>query len=108
MERKKLAVIFGGNSAEYEISLQSVFSVLKYINTDKYDVITIGMTRNGEFRYAEEQSKIANNTWHEDSKNLHPVVVSTMQELLTEGYLKRQKQECHRADSQVHYLAISC
>ena len=93
MERKKLAVIFGGNSAEYEISLQSVFSVLKYINTDKYDVIT---------------SKIANNTWHEDSKNLHPVVVSTMQELLTEGYLKRQKQECHRADSQVHYLAISC
>lgn len=78
MKRKKIAVIFGGNSTEYEVSLQSVSSVLEYINTDKYDVIPIGITRNGEwYRYAGEQSKIANNTWHEDNKNLHPVVVST-------------------------------
>lgn len=78
MERKKLAVIFGGNSTEYEVSLQSVSSVLEYISKDKYDVIPIEITRNGEwYRYAGEQSKIANNTWHEDNKNLHPVVVST-------------------------------
>lgn len=35
MKRKKTDVIFGGNSTEYEVSLQPVSSVLEYINTDK-------------------------------------------------------------------------
>ena len=48
MQKKKIAVIFGGNSTEYEVSLQSAFSVFENINHDKYDIIPIGITRNGD------------------------------------------------------------
>lgn len=44
MNNKKIAVIFGGNSTEYDVSLQSAFAVLENLNTEKYDIIPIGIT----------------------------------------------------------------
>ncbi len=77
MDKKKIAVIFGGNSTEYEVSLQSAYSVLKNINTEKFDIIPIGITRDGDwYHYTGETEKICEGTWTEDSKNLFPVVVS--------------------------------
>lgn len=77
MQKKKIAVIFGGNSTEYEVSLQSASSVFENINTNKFDVIPIGITRNGEwYHYTGEKDKISNNTWFEDSETLCPVVAS--------------------------------
>lgn len=77
MQKKKIAVIFGGHSTEYEVSLQSASAVLEYINTDKFDIVPIGITRSGEwYHYTGEKEKISHNTWHEDGRNLHPVVVS--------------------------------
>lgn len=77
MQKKRIAVIFGGNSTEYEVSLQSAFAVLENINTDKFDIIPIGITRSGEwYYYTGKKEKISNNTWYEDSENLSPVVVS--------------------------------
>lgn len=75
MQKKKIAVIFGGNSTEYEVSLQSASSVFENINTNKFNVIPIGITRNGEwYHYTGEKDKISNNTWFEDSETLCPVV----------------------------------
>ncbi|MDE7251446.1 MAG: D-alanine--D-serine ligase VanG [Acetatifactor sp.] len=77
MKRQKIAIIFGGNSTEYEVSLQSAFSVLENINYDKYDIIPIGITRNGDwYHYRGQYEKIANNTWSEDCDHLYPVTVS--------------------------------
>ncbi len=77
MDKKRIAVIFGGNSTEYEVSLQSAYAVLDNINTDRFDVIPIGITRDGEwYHYTGDKEKISANTWFEDSKNLFPVVVS--------------------------------
>lgn len=45
MDKKVIAVIFGGCSPEYEVSLQSAFSVLENIDKDKYEVIPIGITK---------------------------------------------------------------
>ena len=36
MQKKKIAVIFGGNSTEYEVSLQSAFSVFENINHPRH------------------------------------------------------------------------
>ncbi len=84
---KKIAVIFGGRSTEYEVSLQSVSSVFENINNDKYDIIPIGITREGEwYHYTGTYEKISNDKWTEDSKNLHPVVVS--QSCLVKGFLE--------------------
>ena len=35
MQKKKIAIIFGGNSTEYEVSLQSAFSVFENINKER-------------------------------------------------------------------------
>lgn len=77
MYKKKIAVIFGGNSTEYEVSLQSAFAVLSNINSNDFDIIPVGITRDGEwYHYTGKYNKIPDNTWTEDGKELIPVVVS--------------------------------
>lgn len=93
MQRKKIAIIFGGNSAEYEVSLQSASSVLENINTDRFDIVSIGITRSGEwYHYTGENKKISDNTWFEDSRNLFPVVVS--QNRSVKGFLEFASDKC--------------
>lgn len=76
MERKKIAVLFGGCSSEYEISLKSAHSVITNLNPHKYDVILIGITRQGAWmRYYGPLEKIINNTWMDDSECV-PAVIS--------------------------------
>lgn len=75
--KKRLAVIFGGNSTEYGVSLNSACAVLENIDRGKYDVIPIGITRAGEwYHYTGETAQIADDTWFEDSGHLRPVAVS--------------------------------
>lgn len=77
MEKKRIAVIFGGNSTEYQVSLRSAYSVLENLDTEKYEVIPIGITRGGEwYRYAGKIEKIRDNIWLEDGESLTPVTVS--------------------------------
>lgn len=87
MSKKKIAVIFGGHSTEYEVSLQSASAVLQNINSDNFDIVPIGITRSGEwYHYTGKNEKIYNNTWFEDNKNLYPVVVS--QNRSVKGFLE--------------------
>lgn len=87
MNKKRIAVIFGGNSTEYEVSLHSATSVFENINREKFDIIPIGITRNGEwYHYTGEIDKIADNKWIENAQDLHPVVVS--QNPNTRGFLE--------------------
>ncbi len=44
-EKRLIAVFFGGNSSEYEVSLESAFAVIKAINTEKYETVLIGIER---------------------------------------------------------------
>ena len=77
MSRKRIAIIFGGNSAEYEVALQSASAVFEHIDRERFDVMPIGITREGEwYRYTGERNRIADNTWWEDQEYLHSVVVS--------------------------------
>ncbi len=88
MKRNKLAVIFGGNSTEYEVSLQSASAVLEAIDREKYDIIPIGITREGEwYHYTGNIEKLMDHTWSEDYDNLYPVVVSPNPS--TKGFLER-------------------
>ncbi len=87
MDKKKIAIIFGGNSTEYEISLQSSTSVFENINNDRFEVIAIGITRDGEwYRYNGELKNITNNTWFEDKENLKTIVFS--QNRSVKGFLE--------------------
>lgn len=78
MQKKRIAVIFGGCSPEYPVSLQSAYSVLLNIDPEKYDVIPIGITRKGDwYRYNGYYDNIALDTWTEDRNNLVRIVVSS-------------------------------
>ena len=77
MAKIRIAVIFGGNSTEYEISLQSAFSVLDNLDPEKYDVIPLGITRDGDwYRYYGSYENLPANTWMNDPELLMPVVIS--------------------------------
>lgn len=74
MLKKTVCCIFGGKSTEYDVSLQSVTGVLDNIDRNKYDIITIGVTREGKFYlYDGPQEKIKDGTWH-TSGNTTPVL----------------------------------
>lgn len=86
MVRKKIAVIFGGCSTEYEVSLQSAYSVFKNMDGKKFEVIPIGITQSGEwFHYTGNYEKIPDGKWCDDNENLHPIVFSQSRTL--KGFL---------------------
>ncbi|OGT30778.1 MAG: D-alanine--D-alanine ligase A [Gammaproteobacteria bacterium RIFCSPHIGHO2_12_FULL_35_23] len=45
----KVGIIFGGKSAEHEVSLQSAKNIYQAINKDKYDVVLIGIDKQGQW-----------------------------------------------------------
>ena len=47
MKKRKLAVLFGGCSSEYDISLQSAHAVLTHLDPEKYEPVPLGITRDG-------------------------------------------------------------
>ena len=50
MSRKlRVGILFGGRSGEHEVSLLSAASILKAIDRDKFDVVPIGITKEGRW-----------------------------------------------------------
>ncbi len=51
MSRKvTVGILFGGRSGEYEVSLQSAASVIKALDSSKYAIVPIGITKEGHWR----------------------------------------------------------
>jgi D-alanine-D-alanine ligase len=48
-EKTRIGILFGGRSGEHEVSLLSAASILKAIDKKKYDVVPIGITREGRW-----------------------------------------------------------
>lgn len=64
--KKTIVVIFGGRSSEYEVSLSSAYATLTHMNKNLYEIITIGITRQGEWLlYQGEYEHIKNDTWNQ-------------------------------------------
>jgi D-alanine-D-alanine ligase len=54
MKKKlRVGILFGGKSGEHEISLRSANSILKAIDRKKYDVVEIGITKQGRWLQAD-------------------------------------------------------
>src|SRR5580698_10599811 len=49
MKKLRVGILFGGRSGEHEVSLLSAASVLKAIDRKKYDVVPIGITKEGRW-----------------------------------------------------------
>ena len=65
-EKIRVAVIFGGESAEHEISIRSANNIISGMDKKKYEISLIGITKNGRWyggRSAESILKSGNNRY---------------------------------------------
>lgn len=60
MKKKKVGIIFGGKSAEHEVSLQSAKNIVEAIDKTKFDVILIGIDKNGKWHLNDQSSYLLN------------------------------------------------
>ncbi|WP_263382624.1 D-alanine--D-alanine ligase family protein [Granulicella arctica] len=59
MKKKlRVGILFGGRSGEHEVSLLSAASILKAINRQKYEVIPIGITKEGHWLSVSESQSL--------------------------------------------------
>ena len=49
-KRLRVGILFGGRSAEHEVSLRSAMSVMEAMDRDKYELVPIGVSKAGEWR----------------------------------------------------------
>jgi len=61
MKKIKLGIVFGGMSTENEISKISALSVIDNIDTDKYEIFKIYITKDGEWQEYKEITEHAKN-----------------------------------------------
>ena len=62
-----ISILFGGNSAEYSISLQSAYSILTHLPTHDIHYYPIGITQNGQwFYYSGDPKLLLDDSWHKD------------------------------------------
>lgn len=60
MSKKKIGIIFGGKSAEHEVSLQSAKNIVDAMDREKYDVVLIGIDKEGNWHLNDVSSYLIN------------------------------------------------
>ena len=48
-DKIRVAVLYGGRSAEHEVSLKSAENVIKYLDPSRFEVIPIGIDKQGKW-----------------------------------------------------------
>ncbi len=72
-----LGVIFGGKSSEHEVSCVSAAAVIEAADREKYDVVCVGITREGIWWiYDGPADMIRSGGWERDTARLRPAVLS--------------------------------
>ena len=75
--KKHIAVLFGGMSTEHEVSCVSAACVIENIDKNKYEVIKIGITKDGVwFLFEGNTESIRSITWSKETENLRPAFIS--------------------------------
>ena len=65
MARQTVAVFFGGQSSEHEISCLSAVNVIENIDREKYEVILVGITREGAWLLVDGVEAIRSGSWRD-------------------------------------------
>jgi D-alanine-D-alanine ligase len=75
MKKATVAVIFGGVSSEHEVSLASAKSVIDNIPKDNYDVVMLGITKDGRWLlFSGDTAALPDGSWENDPENISAVI----------------------------------
>lgn len=66
--KTKIALIFGGQSTEHDISCISAATVAAALSKDKYDITYIGITKEGHWLLVENPSDLSSEAWKDNTK----------------------------------------
>src|ERR1700693_841324 len=58
MTKLRVGILFGGRSGEHEVSLLSAASVVEAIDKSKYEVVPIGITKDGRWLPADHTERL--------------------------------------------------
>ena len=76
MDKRTVAVLFGGCSSEYSVSLASAQAVVQHMDRERYTPVLIGISRSGAWlHYTGPVERMAEDTWN-DPRWCAPAVVS--------------------------------
>lgn len=68
-DKIRVAILFGGQSSEHEVSRVSARSVLENLDQDKYEILPVGITKEGEWLpYRGEYKYITSGEWEEEAR----------------------------------------
>src|ERR1700684_4076503 len=70
MKKLRVGILFGGRSGEHEVSLLSAASVLHAIDKYKYEVVPIGITKDGRWLTAEHAENLLQGKLMLEPRNL--------------------------------------
>ncbi len=77
MSKTTLLCLFGGKSSEYEVSLISAHSILSNVDREKYDIVTVGITKQGDwYYYTGDIAWVKDGTWCEKADFLQKAALS--------------------------------
>lgn len=77
MQKRNVCVLFGGISPEHEVSLRSAESVLTNLNSEKYNIFPVGISKAGEWTLygGTDYSKLPTGAWRDEPGN-RPAMIS--------------------------------
>lgn len=66
--KQNIIIFFGGCSSEYEVSLESAYSVIKNLDRSKYQPVLVGISKEGNWLYfTGDIEKIKKDTWQNET-----------------------------------------
>lgn len=82
MEKKQIAVFFGGQSSEHDVSCVSAVTIIQAIDLEQYNVHMIGITKEGHWLYVDRVEDITSGAWVQGSKRAILSPDATKKELI--------------------------
>jgi D-alanine-D-alanine ligase len=70
MKKLRVGILFGGRSGEHEISLLSAASVFKAIDKEKFEVVPIGITKEGRWVTSGEAERLLSGKPRQEERHL--------------------------------------
>ena len=61
--KKTVAILFGGQSSEHDVSCVSGATVIRNLDTERYDAILIGITKDGRWLAVDSLKEVENGSW---------------------------------------------
>ncbi|PNH19257.1 D-alanine--D-alanine ligase A [Lachnospiraceae bacterium] len=65
MGKQTIAVIFGGQSSEHEISCMSAANIIEQIDRERYELLLVGITKDGHWIKVDRPEEVRDGSWRE-------------------------------------------